>query len=256
MKRLRSLHWFSCLILLCGMSSAAWAEASSPFTPQPPSLNDAVAGQELAAELRDARPSSNVTFRGVLKIRQHGRSTVSVPLVSKVITASGSWQSVYQAWLSDHTETLVVVHAAGQPNEYRYGRGTGTNCVANPPPLPHGRIWQPFAGSDFYLADLGLEFFHWPKQVLLKNEMRKSRACHVLESAPSVTNAYSRVVSWVDVETDGLLMADAYGPADERVKEFEVKSFKKVDDQWQLREMEIRNLKDRSRTILEFELQE
>jgi hypothetical protein len=178
---------------------------------------------------------------------------VNVPVVSKIVLDAQSWQSIYEATLTNQTERLTVVHSPAQPNEYRLTRSDVPEC-ASPAPLARDRIWQPFAGSDFSLADLGLEFFHWPTQTLLQNEMRKSRACHVLESRPAVTNDYARVLSWIDVETAGLLRADAYDRDNKRVKEFEVSSFKKVGEDYQLQKMEIRHLKARSRTVLEFEV--
>jgi negative regulator of sigma E activity len=113
----------------------------------------------------------------------------------------------------------------------------------------------PFAGSDFWLADLGLEFFHWPEQHLKKEEMRRSRLCKVLESVNQKSAAgYSRVVSWIDVETQGLLRAEAYDQNQRLLKEFSVGSFKKVKDRWELQDMEIRNVQTDSRTRLEFDL--
>ena len=40
----------------------------------------------------------------------------------------------------------------------------------------------PFAGSDFWVADLGLEFFHWPEQKVLPNttNLKRSRAYTVV----------------------------------------------------------------------------
>ena len=35
----------------------------------------------------------------------------------------------------------------------------------------------PFVGSDFWLGDLGLEFFHWPEQKVLKKEFHRNCAC-------------------------------------------------------------------------------
>jgi hypothetical protein len=114
----------------------------------------------------------------------------------------------------------------------------------------------PFAGSDFWLADLGLEFFYWPEQKILKHEMRRGRACKVLEStnpSPS-TNSYLRVVSWIDNESGGIVQAEAYNFKNKLLKEFAPKSFKKVNGQWELQEMEIRNVQTGSRTRLEFDL--
>ncbi|MGP8021051.1 MAG: outer membrane lipoprotein-sorting protein [Limisphaerales bacterium] len=113
-----------------------------------------------------------------------------------------------------------------------------------------------FAGSDFWVEDLSLEFFHWPEQKILKHEMRRGRACQILESTnPSPSpNGYSRVVSWIDNETLGIVQAEAYDAKGELLKEFYPKSFKKVNGQWELQEMEIRNDQTGSRTRLEFDL--
>jgi hypothetical protein len=231
---------------------SATRAATPPSTPAP-LLNDAAAGRALAADLRNAQPSAAAEFKGLLKIRARDGTTTVLTLLSKITPGEKSWQSYYQAVSSNWTETLVVRHAKDLPNEYRYSRQEGAPSEAAAPPVCQ-RIWQPFAGSDYSLADLGLEFFHWPHQVLIQNEMRKSRPCHVLESSPATTNGYARIVSWVDVETGGLVMAEAYDAAKQRVKEFEVKRFKKSGEQWQLQEMEIRQLKDHSRTIVEFDV--
>jgi hypothetical protein len=63
------------------------------------------------------------------------------------------------------------------------------------------------------------------------------------------------VLSWIDFETDGVVMAEAYSPSGELLKEFEIKSFKKDSGgHWQLEEMEIRSVKSRSRTWMTFDV--
>ena len=114
----------------------------------------------------------------------------------------------------------------------------------------------PFAGSDFWLGDLGLEFFHWPEQKILKKEVKRSRGCSVLESTnpdPS-TNGYSRVVSWIDEESGGIVQAFAYDAQGRKLKEFYPKNFEKVNGQYQVQEMEMDNVQTGSRTRLEFDL--
>ena len=116
----------------------------------------------------------------------------------------------------------------------------------------------PFAHSDFWLCDLGLEFFHWPAQKVLPKttNLKRGRAYTLLESTnPNpATNGYSRVRSWIDKETGGILEAEAYDAAGKLLKEFEPKSFKKVNGQWELQDMEIYNDQTRSRTRIEFDL--
>jgi hypothetical protein len=114
----------------------------------------------------------------------------------------------------------------------------------------------PFANSDFWLADLGLEFFQWPSQFLIQKEMRRGRSCKMLESVnPNAhPGGYARVVSWIDNESNGIVHAEAYDIAGKRLKEFDPKDFKKVNGQWQLQEMEIRNVQSGSTTRIEFDL--
>jgi hypothetical protein len=114
----------------------------------------------------------------------------------------------------------------------------------------------PFGGSDFWAADLGLEFIHWPDQKLLKKVVRSSRGCSVLESTNPgpATNGYSRVVSWIDSESLGPLHAEAYDAKGNLLKEYDTKKLKKVNGQWQVEEIEICNDQTGSRTRLEFDL--
>ena len=64
------------------------------------------------------------------------------------------------------------------------------------------------------------------------------------------------MVSWIDNESGGIVQAEAYDLNNKLLKEFAPKSFKKVNGQWELQEMEIRNVQTGSRTRLEFDLKQ
>jgi hypothetical protein len=115
----------------------------------------------------------------------------------------------------------------------------------------------PFAGSDFWVADLGLEFLRWSNQRVLKYEMRHGKSCKVLESVnpQPVPGGYARVVSWVMIESPhGIVHADAYDAKDELLKRFDPKSLEKVQGEYQLEEMEMRSRKTGTQTVIKFEL--
>ena len=115
----------------------------------------------------------------------------------------------------------------------------------------------PFAGSDFWVADLGLDFLHWPEQRLLKKEMRHSKSCEVLESTDPhpAPGGYARVVSWVTIETPhGIVHADAYDAQNELIKSFDPTNLEKINGNYQLAEMEMRNRKTGSQTWIKFDL--
>jgi hypothetical protein len=215
-------------------------------------LNDLVAGQKLAIELRNSPPENDARLEGVMKLYGRDGRMMTTPLISSLKRGFQSWDAVYSAGDSNATEVLKVIHTQGRTNEYHHQRTEGAGAPQVTPP-PATNIWTPFARSDFLVADLGLDFLHWPVQILVENEMRKNRACHVLESRPAVTNTYCRVRSWLDVETGGLLLAEAYDARNRRSKVFEVRRFQKTGDTWQLHEIEMRNLADRTRTVLQFD---
>jgi hypothetical protein len=221
-----------------------------------------IQGRQLAQQLCDSRPAENFTNTGILKIRDEKGQTTEIQIKIEAVVTTTNWSSTYELSPTDivsNTWTpirLVVLHDSSNSNQYHLAISFGG--------VPERRWTKdrsdivavlPFAG-DFSVADLGLEFFHWPEQKILKKEFSRNRACMVLESTnpdPS-TNGYSRVDSWIDEETLGIVHAEAYDANGKLLKEFDPKSFKKVNGQWQLQEMEIRNVQTGSRSRIEFDL--
>ncbi|HEV2437874.1 MAG TPA: outer membrane lipoprotein-sorting protein [Verrucomicrobiae bacterium] len=225
-----------------------------------------IQGRQLAEHILEQRPAEDLTNTGELEIRNRHGNHFQISVTCKTIVTAGDWRSIYEANLTNRMVTLLVIHPAAQPDIYFYDTNfTGQVPVLGDIPLlghlfrnhqiSGAALMLPFAGSDFWIADLGLEFFHWPEQKILKPyEMRRGRACKVLESKnpnPS-PDGYSRVISWIDNETLGIVQAEAYDAKGKLLKEFYPKSFKKVNGQWELQEMEIRNDQTGSRTRLEF----
>lgn len=222
----------------------------------PPGVDPVQAGQELARELRSTRPSTNAEFTGTLIVTKPA-FTNKVPIECRIETHGPTWTVTYTTKASGNqpAQRISIKHAPDQQNIYLYAEGSDLSKTRQ---LKPEQLTLPLAGSDFYLMDLGLEFFNWPKQRLTKTEMRRSRSTRVLESTnPSAApGSYSRVLSWIDVETDGLLRAEAYDVKNDRQKVFEVGSFKKVRGEWQLQNLRIENPKAKTRTDLRFNFDE
>ena len=220
------------------------------------SLSDAeIQGRKLVQQLLEQWPVTNYSVTGVLRIRDGMGNRTNYSVKCEVFVQATNWISKYTSDARNPwTEELSIVHTSDSPNVYyhwRYSTSTSASGLTNDGMLP-------FAKSDFWLADLGLEFFHWPEQKVLPNttSLKRSRAYTLLESTNpnSSTNGYSRVLSWIDKETGGILEAEAYDVKGKLLKEFAPKSFKKVNGQWELQEMEIRNVQTGSRTRLDFDL--
>ena len=274
----RSLFLFLGALLLVGAAEPP----SKPVLLSPEEA--AKQGRALAADILSQlsqKPAQNATNTGTLKIRDAKGKHTEFPVRFEIFTTSTNWQTLYRAdrtngnTNSNQTvslETIRVIHGDGLPNRYdvihdfrgvqRYvvnGKVLAEEIDSNgrsSTTLSGDETMIPFAGSDFWVADLNLEFFHWPEQHLLKKEIRRGQSCSVLESINPrpEPGSYLRVVSWIDIDSDGIIHAEAYDFQNKLLKQFDPKELKKVKGQWQLEEMEIDNRQTGSRTRIEFDL--
>jgi hypothetical protein len=218
-------------------------------------------GRRLVQTILEHQPGATLTNSGVFKIRDGKGARWEIPIECQTIVTATNWQNIYTASWTNKVETLWVVHGANQPNAYAHDTDylaggiprTGLS-FRGPRQLSDGELMTPFANSDFWVADLGLEFFHWPEQKILPNTttLKLGRSYLLLESTnPNpAPKGYARVRSWIDKETDGILEAEAYDAAGNKLKSFFPKAFK----QDQLESMEMDNDQTGSRTRLEFDL--
>ncbi|MBM3848213.1 MAG: outer membrane lipoprotein-sorting protein [Verrucomicrobia bacterium] len=231
----------------CGVGLGAGAGDSKPSEIQE--------GQQLAAQIRATPPAESMTLSGRIQVRDGQSNLKDLPFQFRTTVTASNWITVYRV-NRDTTPApplLAVIHEPGKPSSYWESDASSPDDWK---PLDGKAAGRAFGDSDFSIFDLGLGFFHWPQQRVIKTEMRKSRSCRVLESmnlAPGPKD-YKRVLSWVDSETGGLLLAEAYDHQNRLIKEFSVNSMKKINDQWHVQQMEIRNTQTKSRTRLDFDV--
>lgn len=251
---------FSCLFLLS--AALAIGAKDAPTTPIILSPEQAAKeGRALVDEMLSKKPTENTRTVGVMSIRSN-KSFIQIPIEFSIQMTSTNWMSVYQAVVKNQVVQFAVLRTPNQPNLYfQKSYVVGTNGVPISTPtttaVKGDHILDPFAGSDFSIADLGLEFLHWPEQRLTKKEMRRSRSCRVLESINPhpAQGGYSKIISWVDAESDGIVYAEAYDAKGRELKEFFPKDFSKIDGQWQMEEMQISNVQTKSSTTVKFNLE-
>jgi hypothetical protein len=208
-----------------------------------------IQGRNLAGLLLEQWPTTNFMQNGNLSIRDNHGGRFEAPIQFHIFITPPSWVSNYKIDVQSNLFELTVIHKPGGANEYHYHTEPRAHNSSN-----GNATMTSFASSDFWLADLGLEFLHWPGQKILKQEVRKTRSCNVLESTnpnPSA-NGYSRVVSWVDEESDGIVHAEAYDSKNKLLKVFDLKSIEKVNGQWQPELVEMDNVQTGSRTWIDF----
>jgi len=232
--------------------------------PRSPPLDPVEAVEQaraLVGEMLAQRPDQNTTNTGRVKIRNAAGKEREIPVRFEITGTPTGWESVYEAMSSAGSSgvtRLTVIHSGERPNRYELINPAAPGATnADPQQLAQDQIMAPFLGSDFWIADLGLEFLHWPKQRLLRKEMRHSKFCYVLESVnpQPVPHGYSRVVSWLIFDPPhGIVHANAYDARGERIKQFDPKNIEKVQGEYQLEAMEMSGGKADTRTVIEFDL--
>ena len=112
----------------------------------------------------------------------------------------------------------------------------------------------PFLGGDFGYEDLELAFLRWPNHKFIRESRRLGFDCWVIEStpAPGAPSQYRRVLMWVDKQYMAVLFAEAYDAKNKRLKNFEVKSVRKLDNKghYIVGQIALENVQKKSRTVL------
>ena len=129
--------------------------------------NDASEGMALAAELRTARPNQSFTNAAVLHRRAADGRRTQIPIhIQTLVPSTGDdWTVVYRAEPSGTLggQTLTLHHRPGStPTREVQRDGAAAAVMAGPE--------ESFAGSDFSVSDLALEFLHWPGQKIIRRD--------------------------------------------------------------------------------------
>ncbi len=217
-----------------------------------------VGGHKLAAELCAMKPLQSTNWQGTMKISARGHQTVSVPITCEWQVGAAMWQVTYTTTATNSIpgEKLAIAFSTNTPPQYWRAEWPLRQAPETVKKLTGSEADVPLAGSDFWLSDLGFEFYHWPGQTLLKGELRRGQSCYVLECTnPNATAGhYGRVKVWIDVHNRVPLEAEAYGTDGKLLKDFELGSVTKVNGQYELKDLKITNDQTNSRTQLLFDL--
>jgi hypothetical protein len=112
----------------------------------------------------------------------------------------------------------------------------------------------PFLGGDFAYEDLELAFLRWSNHKFVRESRRLGFDCWVIESMPAADapSQYRRVLMWVDKKYMAVVIAEAYDAKNKLLKNFEVKSVRKLDEKghYIVGQIALENVQKKSRTVL------
>jgi hypothetical protein len=139
--------------------------------------------------------------------------------------------------------------------------GVATVSYAAGSPLkaaPVPDLYKPIQQTDIGWMDLALSFLWWKGGTIAGSEKILDRDCYVVDipapadAAPAQASAlrYASVRVWIEKEARMLLQAEGLDEAHNTVRRLWVRSFKKFDDRWMIKDMEVQQFPGDHRTKL------
>jgi len=123
------------------------------------------AGRALVAELLSVRPDEEVKWNGVLKISGRENKLDPVPIQCQTKPGETNWSVTYltSATRTSGAEKLTIIFSTNAPPQYFYARAAAPDApLGETKALTGAEADIPLADSDFWLSDLGFQFYHWP----------------------------------------------------------------------------------------------
>lgn len=146
----------------------------------------------------------------------------------------------------DSVEQLTIVRARAGAPRFTYAHGTPLTEA------PLANVADPIQGTDITWSDLSLAFLWWRGGRVRGTEPVLERTCYVVEvdAPPGEPSAYATARLWIDAQFLMLLQAEGLDAEGQVLRRLSVKSFKKIDDRWMIKDMTIETPAAGSRTGL------
>jgi hypothetical protein len=134
-------------------------------------------------------------------------------------------------------EKLTITRNLQGKPEYEYFEGESSSVKKTPD------LFTAIRGSDVSWMDMSLSFLWWKGGVIIGEEEVKGRDCHLVEVKAPAGNetGYASVKLWIDKELSMLMQAEGFGPKGDIKRKLWIRSIKKIDDRWMVKDMEVQS---------------
>jgi hypothetical protein len=219
--------------------------------------SDAPPAQELLDDVVARLPREALTVSGELIVRRRKgvelRRLGFEMYLNWGVRPSIARYTIRDAFGGDLERLTVERDARGLPT-FRYAAGSPLAPAETPP------LFDTVQQSDISWMDLALSFLWWPDGELVGRDEVKGRRCFVVRVpapasvrggvAGASASSYDAVRLWIDEEMRMLLQAEGLDTDGSAVRRLWVRSFKKIDDRWMIKDMEVESYPVASRTKL------
>jgi hypothetical protein len=134
----------------------------------------------------------------------------------------------------------------------RTGKSVSLSYKLNGTDAPAPSLGTRIQNTALTWMDITLGFLWWDGGRIIGQMETRGQPCYVLDRhAPSGSTApYASVRMWVDKRVSMLLQSEGYDMLGDCIRRLSVKSFKKINDEWMVKDLEFEDLPDGPRTIL------
>lgn len=200
---------------------------------------------ELMQGLMKRLPSQSVLLTGDL-ITTSGASEEKVRLGTGILLCYPTMAryTITDAFGRDREQ--LTVHREDDETTFDYQAGSPPTNAAMP------GLAAPIDGTALTWMDLTLSFLWWPDGKTIGITEVRGQPCYVVDAhAPAGVNTpYASVRMWVDTRASMMLQAEGYNALGDPVRRISVKSFKKINNEWMIKDLEIIELTADRRTVL------
>ncbi len=153
-------------------------------------------------------------------------------------------------------EQLTITRQKGEAPEFSYA--SGKPLVLRPTP----NLSSPIRNTELTWFDLTLSFLWWIPEAEVDTDSIRNRDCYVIivrrpndqsdtpTDEANKTNTYTAAKLWVDKKAHVLLQAEAINHDNQAIRRLWVKSIKKVNGKWMIKDMEVAGSSADNRTRL------
>jgi hypothetical protein len=199
--------------------------------------------------LRQRLPDQPVRIRGLLltsgrRPADSRRLHVDMDLHLTPDTASARY--LIRDAFGETLEQMTVLRQSNQPPRLGYAAGPDLT------PQPAPELPAPLRATAMSWADLTLDFLWWRDGTVAGRQEVRGQPCYVVDLRPPAGGRppYARVRLWIDTRACVMLQAEGYTAAGERLRRLTVKSVKRLDDQWMIKDLEVEQFPQTVRTRL------
>lgn len=229
---------------IASLACATGAFGQAPYKAE----KGAPAARELLNNVILALPDVPLRITGDLTARARDDS----PEIHKGVEMLLDWQAetptarytLRDAFGATESHLAITWNSPRHP-EYRYFEGNPLRAAELPD------LVSAIPGTDISWMDLSLSFLWWPLAETKGREDVKGRECWVVDlSSPDAFAGCSGVRLWIDPRIGIMLKAEIYDANAEPARRFEVKSFKKINKRWVIKDIELTSLPAKTKTVL------